>query len=191
MLQLLKLCFVIGDNEDGSWSATFSHADSLSSIITSFDCIMTLVGVRMCLGYTKTATIQLQGARIDVLKGLQDISIMKMTLQTARTEIDMYHHQWFQYAVDLASKVGAAVYSQRIYRWQIHRANIPAEDVSSYFKRNLSLLDHLLQELITRFSEINCMAYKALLVVPAVMISEYPAERNNSSNKSNLTPSSI
>ena len=184
--------FLIRDNDDGSWSTSASEADSLSSIITSFDFIITLVVVRMCLGYTKSATIQLQGAHIDIIKGLQEISMMKMSLQTARTEIDVYHHKWFQYAVDLASKVGAAVFSPRICRRQIHRDNIPAEDVSSYFKRNLSIsfLDHLLQELTTRFSEINCTAYKALSIVPAAMITEYSSGSNNSLNKSNSISSS-
>ena len=34
--------------------------------------------------------------------------MMKMSLQTAKTETNVYHHTWFQYAVDLASKVAAA-----------------------------------------------------------------------------------
>ena len=47
--------FAIRDNDDGSWNTSASKADSLSSIITSFDFIVTLVVVRVCLGYTESA----------------------------------------------------------------------------------------------------------------------------------------
>ena len=65
----------------------------LSSMKMSLYFIITLVFVRMCLGYTKSATIQLQRTHIDIIRGFREISMMKMSLQTARVEIDVYQHQ--------------------------------------------------------------------------------------------------
>ena len=99
--------FAIQENEDGNWTASASEADAFASILTNFDFIINLVIVRMCLGYTKSATVQLQGAHIDIIKGLQEISMMKMSLQTARDNIDGYHGSWYNDAIEIASKVGA------------------------------------------------------------------------------------
>ena len=175
---ITEAMFEIRDNLDGNWDNSAADAYALSSLLTSFDFISTLVVVRMCLGYIRSATIQLQGAHIDIIRGLQEISMMKTSLQNTRNSIDEYHDAWFQEAVNISNKVGATISFPRRCERQVYRGNIPADDVSTYIKRNLSVpfLDHLLQELSTRFSETNCNAYKALSVVPSVMMREYPKE---------------
>ena len=183
---MAEAIFAIQESEDGNWTASASEADAFVSILTNFDFIINLVVVRMCLGYTKSATVQLQGAHIDIFKGLQchyDENVI-----TNCKEEYKWHISWYNDAIEIASKVGAAVHSPRICKRQTHRGNIPAEDVSPYFKRNLSIpfKDHLLQEPTTRFSANNCTPV-ALSIVPAVMMNNslFPCiETDNSSSLS-------
>ena len=76
------------------------------------------------------------------------------SLQTARAEIDGYHSAWFQDASNITESVDAAIKALRIYNRQIFGGNIAAEDVSTYFKRNVSVpfLDQLLTKLSAHFS---------------------------------------
>ena len=124
---------IIRDSEDGCWDASASDAYSYASVFTSFDVILTLVGVRMVHGFARSATSQLQGQNIDIIKGLQDMSTIKHALQTARNSIDIYHNGWFDEAVALANSVDAIVYSPRLCKRQTHQSNNPADDVSVYF----------------------------------------------------------
>ena len=132
----------------------------------------------MVLGYARSATLQLQGQRIDIMKGLQEVSTIIFSLQTERNDSDTYHNGWFEEAVDVADSVGAIVFSPRLCNRQVHRNNVAADDVSTYFKRNLTMpfIDHFLHELCTRFADTNCIAYTALSIVPAVMIKEYSSK---------------
>ena len=165
----------IRDNENRTWDTSASDAFSLCSVLTNFDLIMTLIIAMNCLGYTKTATIQLQGAHIDVINGLKQVSIMMKSLRTARDLVDGYHSVWFKEACSIAEKVDATVKPLRTCSRQMHRSSIPSEDASSYYKLNVAIpfLDHLLQELSTRFDNRNCIAYKGISIVPAIMREEY------------------
>ena len=177
---IAEAMFAIKDNVDGKWYTSATEAYALSSLFSNFDFIVTLVVVRMCLGYTRSATVQLQGVHIDIINGLNEISMIKTSLQTARNLIDSYNRVWFQMTEDIAKNVGVAAHSPRICGRQTYRGNAPASDTCSYYKCNLSILflDHLLQELSTRFSETNCVTYKALAIVPSIMATEYSKDKN-------------
>ena len=185
---IAEAIFVIRDNEDGCWDASAGDAYSYASVLKNFDFILTLVVVRMVLGFARSATSQLQGQNIDVIKGLQEISTIKHSLQTARNSIDTYLNGWFDEAVAIANSVDAIVYFPRLCKRQTHRNNIPADDVSVYFKRNLTIpiVDHFLQELSTSFSEVNCNSYKALCIAPAMLLREYSTEEPTITQPSNL-----
>lgn len=126
----------IHTNVDKRWDSCAAEAFGLASICTNFDFLMTLMIVRMCLGYTKSATIQLQGAHIDVMKGLREVKTMLRSIQTACDLIDGYHSVWFENACRIAEQVDAPVKSPGICGRQRHRANVPACDVENYFKIN-------------------------------------------------------
>ena len=81
----------IRDNVDKEWDNSSGDAYALSSVCTNFDFIMTLVIVRNCLIYTRSAMIQLQGANILIIKGLQEIKMMAKSLSAARNLIDGNH----------------------------------------------------------------------------------------------------
>ena len=172
---ITEALFAIRDNADGKWDSAASEAYALAAVCSNFDFLMTLVIVRNCLGYTRSATIQLQGAHIDIIEGLKQVDIMMKSLNTARNLIDSYHEIWFQKATEIANEVGAPITNRRICRRQVNRSNIPAESVNDYFKRNVSIkfLDHLISEMSARFTQKNCIAMKGTSIIPAILKNDY------------------
>ena len=166
---------VMSENVDNEWSNSASDAYGFLSLLRNFDFIITLVILKNCLGYTRSATIQLQGAHIDIIKGLSEINIMKRSLTTVRNLIDQYHNVWFEEASSIAENIGAAVCFPRIVSTQINRSNIPATNAVDYYKRNIAIpfLDHILNELSSRFSDEHLVAYNCISIVPAVMKQQY------------------
>ena len=59
------------DNIDKSWNGSVPDAYALCSLMSNFYFIITLVITRNLLRYTKSATIQLQGAEADIIEGLR------------------------------------------------------------------------------------------------------------------------
>ena len=172
---IVETMLIISQNSDRSWNSCAGDASSFWSLLLNFNFLFTLTAVRNCLGYTHSATEQLQGPQVDILKGLQMIKITMCSLQTARTEIDFYHQKWFDDASEIARKVGAPIVSYRVCKTQIYRSNSPSLDVSNHCKTNISIpfLDHLLQEFLTRFSTENCIALSGIAIIPAVLRSQY------------------
>ena len=110
--------FAICDNTDNTWTSSAAEAYGLAAIVTSFEFIQTLVTVSNCLGYILSATIQLQGADIDLLKGLREVDVMMSSLQAARNQVDLYHRAWFNKASEMAEEVGADIRDPRVCRSQ-------------------------------------------------------------------------
>ena len=86
---------IMFDSIDKSWDGSAADAYALCSLLSNFDFIITLVIMRNLLGYTKLATIQLQGVETDLIEGLRDVKVMMRFLQTVRDLIDGYHSEWF------------------------------------------------------------------------------------------------
>ena len=96
-------------------------------------------------------------------------------MKTACNFIDVYHCSWFKQACDFASKVDAPVWYPRVCAKQRHRENNPSDNASNYFKINISIpfLDHLIQELSTRFSGKKSIVIKGLSFIPKSMRKQY------------------
>ena len=127
---IAEALFTIRDNVDRLWDTSAGDAYALSLFITSFDFIMTLVVVRNCLGYTRSTTAQLQGAHIDILKGLAEVAMMKESIH----EVDQCHSCRSKDSCTITNKVDAVIKSPRTCRPQGHRNNVPSNDVSGYYK---------------------------------------------------------
>ena len=78
-------------------------------------------------------------AEIDLIESLRQVKVMMGSLQTARAVIDGYHSVWFKDASNIAESVDAAIKALRICNRQTFGGNIAAEDVSTYFKRNVAV----------------------------------------------------
>ena len=168
---VLEALIIMRENYDKEWRTSTSDAYGFVAVLRDFDFIMVLVILKNCLGYLRSATIQLQGAHIDVIKGMNEIGIITKSLQTVRTLIDRYFDVWFDEAKTIANQVGAAVNFPRISTNQTQRSNIPADTAFDYYRRNIAIpfLDHLLNEISLRFSDKHIIAYKAISIIPAIM----------------------
>ena len=74
---VLDALSIMRDNESNEWKNSTSDAYGFISILCDFDFIITLVILNSCLGYTHTATAQLQRGHIDIIEGIRQISAVK------------------------------------------------------------------------------------------------------------------
>ena len=116
---IVETMLIKSQNKDRTWNSCSGDATSLWSLLLNFDFLFTLTVVRNCFGYTHSATEQLQGPQVDILKCLQMIKTSIRSLQVARDEIDLYHKKWFEDACEIAKRVGAPVVLYRICATQM------------------------------------------------------------------------
>ena len=100
---------------------------------------------------------------------------MTKSLTTARNLIDGYHELWFQDACKIADKVDAVVKAPRTCQKQTLRRNVPADSPKVYYKLNVAVpfLDHLLQEIKSRFTDKNRVAFKGISLIPSIFRGQY------------------
>ncbi|XP_066029066.1 52 kDa repressor of the inhibitor of the protein kinase-like [Pocillopora verrucosa] len=86
-----------------------------------------------------------------------------------------------QEAVTIARQVAVQPEMPRIAQRQMHRNNAPAATPEGYFKINLTrvFLDHVLQQLNTRFQDDVFVCYKGISIIPSVLLATDPAWKAN------------
>lgn len=159
-----------------------ADASSLLHAVCNFDFVVCIIIVRACLSFLQGLSRSLQERKLDVCCALKNVSAVKTSLEKCREEIDSYNQQWFQKAVAIAESLDIAVTKPRTCRRQTGRSNVPADNVEDYFRKSISipLLDFLLQEMSTRFSDLHQRATLGLKLVPS--------ELNNQTNIDELMP---
>ena len=159
-------------NEDGFWDSSSAAASGLFDICQDFTFIIALIIARHCLAFTRPATVKLLYTDMDITAAFKEISLLTASLSNVRKNINYHHTEWYTEACDIASQVDATVKKPRINSRQTLRSNTPAETVEDYFRLNLSVpfIDHLLNELRTRFFEMNYTAVKGFSVIPSFMM---------------------
>ena len=159
--------------EDKFNRETSAKATSFLKLVTSFDFIVSLVVTRSVFDTTHSVTQLLQARANDIFYGLQLIQALKDLIRSIRMTINVYHNKWYAVALRLAELVNVCESKPRTCGRQIHRGNTPAENVSEYFKRILTipLVDHLNRELSERFDQTNLTAYFGLSVILVKMVS--------------------
>ena len=173
-IPIFEALSVMKDNDDGSWNCSSSGAYSHFILLQNFSFLITLVIVKHCLGYTRSATVQLQ-AHIDILTAINEVDMMLNSCYNVRNFFDVYHNMWFNEACTIADKIESTVKHPRICEKQTHRSNNPAKDTEHYFKVTIAIpfLDHLIQEVCRQFSDKNCIAIRGLSIISTIMASEY------------------
>ncbi|XP_057295877.1 52 kDa repressor of the inhibitor of the protein kinase-like [Hydractinia symbiolongicarpus] len=152
---------------------TSTKATSLLHLVTNFDFIVSLVVTRSVMDLLLPVTKILQGKTIDLLSSLHLIQSLKNMSLTIRASANDYHNNWYKEAVSLASTVRVQENRPRVCSRQVHRSNVSADTISSYYLRSLTIpiLDHLSTELSKRFEPSSLAAYAGLAVIPSNMIS--------------------
>lgn len=145
-----------------------ADASSLLNSICTFDFLVCLTVVHKCLGFMRGLSKSLQERRLDVVKALKNVSLVKSSIQECRDSIDDSHGDWYREAVTLAEEFDIPITKPRTCRRQTQRNNIPADTPEDYYKKSISIpmLDHLLEEMKTRFSDLHQRAALGLMLVP-------------------------
>ena len=115
--------------------------------------MVALVVSQEILAYTKGLSVKLQGRYVDVVQAHRDIELVKTTIKGVPSRVDDFHSQVYQQVLVLSQSIDVAEAAPRQANRQQHRQNIPSDNISDYYKRNLTIpiLDHLSNELDTRF----------------------------------------
>ena len=161
-------------NLDKRWnSPTPGYAEALYNVCTSFEFIVVVNIVTGLLDYTMPLTRQLQERRIDIMKSLEQIDLLKKMVASLRKEVDETHHKFYRKALAMAEAVDTAERVPRTCKRQTTRANVESNSPSEYYKRALTIpfLDHLASELNQRFSMENCTVLNGFYIVPSVLLS--------------------
>ena len=124
---------------------TSAKAGVFLKLLTSFNFIVALVITRNILDLTLPVTQLLQAKSNDIMDGIHLIESLKNVVYMTRANVDNYHTEWYEKAVTLAQKVFVDESRPRTCGRQQHRGNVPAENISDYYKRVITIpfLDHL------------------------------------------------
>ena len=118
--------------------------------------------VKYILNLTRPAMVKLQSEEMDLLNAEQDV----------QTNLDQKHRELYDEAVQLAAEVDIEPSRPRIVQRQINRPNAagPGTSPIDYYRINLTrvFLDHVLEQLRSRFPPQAYTCYKGFSIVPLV-----------------------
>ncbi|KAG9466168.1 52 kDa repressor of the inhibitor of the protein kinase [Eleutherodactylus coqui] len=173
LLHSLVLCLDrIACDNTFSWNTRItSHAFVLSSALTDFDFVVTIVILKNALSFTRAFGKNLQGLTSDVFSAANSLTAVLHTLNEVMENIEVYHEFWFEEAMNLAAKMDIPVkLPGRFHRMQ-HMNLQPDLTSEIFYKEALSIptIQHVIQGLKDVFSEQHLKALKCLSLVPSVM----------------------
>ena len=130
--------------------------------------------VSRCLEATRPLTKQLQSSTFDVVASNEKVTLLCAVLQRMRHERSHCHEQWYSEATSLAQSVNVDPSRPRTVHRQINSANMPAESISKYYERILTLpfLDHLTSQVQTRFSDRSIAVLNGFYAFPDKVVAE-------------------
>ena len=143
---------------------TSQKAESFLEKISDFKFIVCLVITMRIMLVTFEVTNLLQEKELDIIKGIHLISTLHEDVKARRSEVDEYHNQYYNEALQLAKDVMEV---PRIVSTQ-YRANTPGSTAEEYYKNNITIamLDHF----SSRFNEKTELVYKAFAILPNYII---------------------
>ena len=72
--------------------------------------------LKLCLGYTRSATFQLQGAHMDILTAIKEVDIMLTSLKMTRNLLNTYYNFWLEEACRIAKQIGGTIKLTNIFK---------------------------------------------------------------------------
>ena len=121
-------------------------------------------------GFTKPLNVLLQGSTTDLIAAYSEIDKVKRILLELRENAEYEFGPLFQSMLDMAEIVHLeGIPVPRICQWQTARSNIEASSPMEYWRRTgfVPFLDHFLQELDNRFSQLAQDAIKGFCLIPS------------------------
>ncbi|XP_073517607.1 52 kDa repressor of the inhibitor of the protein kinase isoform X1 [Phyllobates terribilis] len=173
LLHSLVLCLDgIGCDNSSKWNTRITgRAFVLSSALTDFDFVVTIVILKNVLSFTRAFGKNLHGLTSDVFSAANSLTAVLHALNEVMENIEVYHEFWFEEATNLAAEIDIPVKLPSRFR-RIQRTNLQPDLTSeNFYKETLSIptIQHIIQGLKDIFSEQHLKALKCLSLVPSVM----------------------
>ena len=115
-------------------------------------------------------TVQLQQRKIDILQSIKLINLLKDELVRLRSSAATYHDIFYDTALELAREVKLVNPESmpRICNRQTNRENFKVTTLRDYYRVKLTipLLDHVIEEIRSRFPTETCNLYNGFYVIP-------------------------
>ena len=124
------------------------------------------------LGALKPIAAKLQKKDQDAFQAYSLIDDTIKAVARVRSNTDEECQEWFEDASRLADKIGATVSVPRITGRKEHRNNAPRANPESHYRVNVAIffIDHLLEEISSKFSEDNRAGAEIFSLVPAAVV---------------------
>ena len=150
---------------------TLVKTQGLLSTLTTFQHIISFIIDKNTLHTVKGIAAKLQKNGHDRYEAYQMINNVRSILKEMRTNIDKEFQDSFKEAKQIANEVGVDIKVPCYAHHQQTRANAPADTPLQYFKLNVGIpfLDHINQEMSSRFCEENRPGPDLFLLVPSVV----------------------
>ena len=157
---------------------SLTDANTLLLAISTTDFISALVIANKCLSYLLALTRSLQAEAKDIVQAVSEIDNLMSVLLDVRENVETHHSTWFTEVEKKCEAVGTEPSLPRLCGRQSHRSNTPAQTPSEYYRRTITIpvLDHLLSEMKSRFSEHQKTSLLGLYLVPSIMVTKPLAE---------------
>ncbi|KAM6145947.1 52 kDa repressor of the inhibitor of the protein kinase [Phoenicopterus ruber ruber] len=173
LMQALVLCLdAVSSDSSVRWNNFIAgRAFVLSSALTDFDFIVTIVILKNVLSFTRAFGKNLQGQTSDVFFAASSLTAVLHSLNEVMENIEVYHEFWFEEATNLATKLDVQIKLPGKFR-RAQQGSLDSDVTSeNYYKEILSVptVEHIIQELKDIFSEQHLKALKCLSLVPSVM----------------------
>lgn len=150
---------------------TTTKANGLFHAISHSDFIMAMIICKELLSYTRGLTTKLQGKNMELPQAYTDVQTVKETLQEVRKNIENYHRVWFATVQELAQLLDVEIKKPRSCVRQQNRNNVESESAEVYYRRAFTIpfLDHIIEELSTRFTDGQTLVPLAQSIIPEYM----------------------
>ena len=131
-----------------------------------------------CLSYLLGLTRSLQAEAKDIVQAVSEIDNLMSALLDVRENVDTHHSMWFTEVEKKCEALGIQPSLPRLCGRQAHRSNTPAQTPSEYYRRTVTIpvLDHLLSEMKSRFSQHQKTSLLGLYLVPSILVTKSLAE---------------
>nr|XP_021335075.1 uncharacterized protein si:dkey-250d21.1 isoform X2 [Danio rerio] len=156
----------IENGQPQKWSlAVINRAKRLSQLIGDFDFIVAIVALKNASSFTRELSAALQKDHFSAASQLSQISGIVATLNRVKTNIKVFHQNWFDEACGFAQSLGVQVKvpdSVVVPRDSLLKPN-------SYYKDAMSvpLVDHLINMVKDYFSDDHKEALNLMSLVPS------------------------
>jgi len=148
-------------------SKVLAEAYGLLRVVSSSDFLAAFETVRFIFGFTKQLSLLLQGSSMDVLAAFEQLDLVIQTLQRERDNAHTVFEALFKEMKQKADVTGSIIEKPRTCRRQTLRENVEGS-CEEYYRRSVFIpfLDHVLQEMTSRFSEVTKVATLGLCLLP-------------------------